>query len=468
MRHLICIVLLILLPVISTHFAGADGSLPTITVHNAALVQPIGIVDSGAADGYALWSPDGRTLAISTPQEIHLYNPATPNAAPLRLPVITTPSQFPVFDAPRFGFMPDGATLYAFDWGNADSVQLWDVATATLRARLLVGDVHTFNVVVAQHHLALYAPYAPGPVQVWDTATANGDVSFDTALLLDVDEDASVTNIQISANGRWLALETLDSSRGSTVHLWDINTGNVAATIEREYAAREMRFSPSNDALLTVDDFTGTSVFTLPTLTLRLSVPTTYYMDATIPLSPDGSLLVAVDQANAVLRLVDMRSGDEQVTLERADNTSNDSFVFSVDSRLFAYAANFADRGAGYVHIWNMTAGEQALAIPVAPTSPESPFSAAQVQPFAFTPDGSVLLVAAYPYGDDPYRLHLYDTRTGARLWETIPHIPEGLPVSAVRLNGEGSAFTLSYGGSFCCAAQFGTRVIEWWGVPSG
>jgi WD40 repeat protein len=234
-----------------------------------------------------------------------------------------------------------------------------------------------------------------------------------------------------------------------------------------DYGYSVVRFTPQSDALLFINEAHGnTTLIAVPASDDRFTIDTPYLGQPAIPISPDGLTLVAPEGGEVVgLTLIDLRSGGPLVSFGDANVNYPDRFAFGLGGQLFAYGTNPATIFGGSIHVWDVYKGEMAIEIPVAPPEPESPFAAADVRPVAFTPDGRVLLVEVHRFGNDPYRLHLYDVATGDLLADLALDLDENLPLAAVTLSPDGSAIALSYGGAFCCTAEFGTRQVEWWAV---
>jgi WD40 repeat protein len=97
----------------------------------------------------------------------------------------------------------------------------------------------------------------------------------------------SVTDVAISADGRWLATSGYDH----TVRIWDARDGNLRATFTGPAAVKALMISPDGTWLATLNDGTGVRVLDAATGEVRAAL-SGWTRSASI--SPDGSLLVTV------------------------------------------------------------------------------------------------------------------------------------------------------------------------------
>ncbi|KAK1857929.1 hypothetical protein I4F81_000543 [Pyropia yezoensis] len=152
-----------------------------------------------------------------------------------RLPVVT-PDDDGVLEATLphddpasvVAWAPDEATLLTA--GGDAVVRLWDVATGAL-VRSYVG--HD-GMVTAAAWLPSGTQFASGGmdghVLVWDVATG--------ALVHTLPHQERVSDVAVSANGRWVVASFADKMPGGSVQEWDIASGVLTRTFEGQQQSR--------------------------------------------------------------------------------------------------------------------------------------------------------------------------------------------------------------------------------------
>jgi len=140
---------------------------------------------------------------------------------------------------------------------------------------------------------------------------------------------------------------------------------------------------------------------------------------ASVASSPDGSIVAYGNYSDNSVRLVDVSTGKEIMTLE-GHATAVTSLAFSPDGRLLASTGtvNLPPDKDGTVRIWNISTGQQ-LAV----------FETPGINGLAFSPDGALLAGAGV---GDPVQIILWDVetlsekKTVSNVFNTISFSPDG------------------------------------------
>jgi WD40 repeat protein len=181
---------------VSTPITGADN--PIVTV-------PPGGPTSGTATVWAVFSPDGRTVAAAYGDEVRLWDTSTHQQ-------IGKPFSGHAGLLTALAFSPNGEILAT---GSKDqTVRLWNVASQRLIGTPLTGHSDTVTAMAFSRDGASLATVAGGDqVRLWDTATRQ-QIGAPIA-----DDDESVTTMAFSGDGATLAT----ASRHGHTRLWNVS-----------------------------------------------------------------------------------------------------------------------------------------------------------------------------------------------------------------------------------------------------
>lgn len=247
-------------------------------------------------------------------------------------------------DVDAVAISPDGQVLAT--WGKDKQVKIWDVASrkekaafkhaypvdcaafspdgkvlASAASRELEGGVGGFGVFGS----------VPGEFKLWDIATAKERATLKV-------DSTLVMSVVFAPDGKTVAFESGTALWGEA-KLFDVTTGTLRASLKG--TANPLAFSPNSKLLaspelsveLSVDGLVrlwevglGTKAIALKGHTKRVDC---------LAFSPDGKLL-ATGSRDKTLKLWDVASGKERVTLQNPGDV--DSLAFSPDGKSVAAA----------------------------------------------------------------------------------------------------------------------------------
>ncbi len=258
------------------------------------------IVPDGAVRGLD-FSPDGRTVAVSSPAAVRVWDVATG----LKRHSVTG-----LVDPQAVAFGPDGRTVAAVV-NRSGTLRVWDVVTG--RIRNAHGSQIRGDTVVFSPDGRMYAVVAAdGSVRLREVAT--GTVRH--TIRQDAD---SLNGMGFAPDGRTLAIP----GPGDTVRLWDTASGTTRATVTAGHHGRgamDVALSADGRTLVTSSSSDPAVRVHRPTVdhprTTLSGHAGTYVAD--IGFSPDGRTVATVRQGapgHGSVQLWDARTGDREAAL---------------------------------------------------------------------------------------------------------------------------------------------------------
>ena len=322
-----------------------------------------------------MFSPDGRTLASASHDEIRLWDAHT--GAHKQTLIGHTNSVTSVV------FSPDGRTLASASPG--DEIRLWDAHTGAHK-QTLTGHTYgvTSSIMFSPDGRIIASASRDGEVRLWDAHTG----AHKQTLI--------AFSIAFSPDGRTLA----SASLGDEIRLWDAHTGAHKQTLKSD-AGRigSVAFSPDGQTIASGGDWDGTiRLWDADTGAHKQTLTGhTNSVTSVVVFSPDGRTLASIIGTSwrGEVRLWDAHTGAHKQTL-KSDGEDIRSIAFSPDGRTLA--------GTGWdwgeVWLWDAHTGahKQTLKADI--------YKASSV---AFSPDGRTLAGASWDWG-----VWLWDAHTGA------------------------------------------------------
>ncbi len=331
------------------------------------LGQPLAI---GGPVYTAVFSPDGRTLAVNAGSAVRLWNVIDPaNPTPLGQPLNIGNVVAPVV------FSPDGHALAA---GNgAGVVRLWNVAdpaNPTLLGQPLNVGSPVDDVAFSPNDRTLAAGSVDGAVHLWNVADVSNPTSFGPPL---TGPTSGVASVVFSPDSRTIAVGSLDH----TVRLWHrpdtlLTSPSTIDSVTFSPNGRILAAGGGDGAvrLLDVRDPEHPASLGQPLAAGTATV-------GSLVFSPDGRTLAA-GNLDGTVRLWDVTDPATPISLGPPIHVGSTAYsvAYSPDGRTLAVGSG------GTVHLWDVSD-------PAAPASLGQPLSGGTdlISSLAFRPDGHTL-----------------------------------------------------------------------------
>ncbi|WP_328544985.1 hypothetical protein [Streptomyces europaeiscabiei] len=372
-----------------------------------------------------VFSPDGRAVAVSSASAVRVWDVATGRKQ----------RSFTSLSDPRaVAFSPDGRTVAAVNDGR---VWVWEVATG--RTRSAHDSRSKGGVVVFSSDGRTYAVgRTDGSVQLRETATGIVRRTF-------ADGPAGLNEVAFAPDGQTLAIP----GRGDTVRLWDTASGTARATVTAGHHRRGAM---------------------------------------KVALSADGRTLVTSNNSDPTIRVHRPTADHPQTTLRGHAGTYPTDTAFSADGRTVA-TVHQGPPGRGSVRLWDARTGdrEAALALDSDPALRGKQLPVWRLGAVRFSPTGRALAARAVKNGvvevrdvvtgrlhrsrvlgaietvfsPDGTRLAIADGKGSVRIWHlstgalhtvrpghgrsvrTLAFTPDGRTLAVVTIEADGEQVTL-------------------------
>ena len=270
------------------------------------------------------FSPDGETFVSSSwDGVIQVWDATTGD----NQKTIGTPANSTV----SVSFSPDGKTLVSSDF-NRKKVVFWDVSTWQPKDTLTLpsGSFTTFS----PDSRTLITKGGFGRIYLWDIATG----TIKTELTGHV---SSVTSIAFSPDG-----STLASCSSNQLYLWDWRTGEQKLSISgHSRPVYAIEFSPDNNILAT-GSRTEINIWDVDSAGHKTTfIDDDWAFNSSLTFSPDGQTLASKIGWN--IRLWDLKTGIQQATLKGylgtgASGSGYGPIAFSPDGKYLANTNSYS------------------------------------------------------------------------------------------------------------------------------
>ncbi|KAG9676278.1 WD40 repeat-like protein, partial [Aureobasidium melanogenum] len=292
----------------------------------------------------------------------------------------------------RLLFSPDGKTLAVSD---EFFITLWDVETGSLRSKSEETDDMYFEIAFSPNSKYIAAASDEGHGRIWNTETGRLEHTLSV-------EDERMLSLAFSADSKMIAtgsevLRVWDVATGGLLHTLPApgdHSLSFAAVYERnEWPAQicTVSFSPDNKWLISANPDTR-MVCIWDTETWKLERTIREY---TAFFSPDGKHLAVPTNERKSVQIYNTLTWQLQGTLENGE-TAIFPQVFSPDSK------SFVTKSGRQTKLWSIENGEVIKTFTGAPPSGNhreeccTVFDRAQeVCKLAFSPDGKILMTGA-------------------------------------------------------------------------
>jgi WD40 repeat protein len=422
------------------------------------------------------FSLDGKTLAVSDDESISLWD--TKTGVPL--PVQGRAASWAVFS-------PDGRTIASGSKSNRDNlVRIWDVATGDI--------VRTFEVpkfsslAFIPDGKALVVGDGNGKIDVLEIGSGKSIAQFQTP----GPEHRWDSRIAVSPNGRLIAStgNPYDGEYGTngTIHIWDLRSGKRHATcLGHPGGVRSLAFSADSKTLVSGGRDCRLRLWNSADGKEIDVVKGHFNPVLAVAFTPDGRT-VATGGLDRTVRLWDTKTGEQQRVL-RDLKAPVRSICISPDGRLLAAGGSmiFKPVGAKLVCLWDLQTGKVLRAfgederdVKSVAFTPDSKTLASVDQRgmlrlwdvasgelvlridrlcrdavMTFSPDGRVLATA----GRQPHQIRLWDSETGTKLAEFGQR---GDPVSSLSFSPDGKLIAAGHGQKWLHRSRFTGGGQKW------
>jgi WD40 repeat protein len=327
----------------------------------------------GQRDGGSGMGDENQNPTFKPP--FSALRPRSPLSAP------TPPPPLPL------AFSADGRYLGAIASGSR-AVLIWNASTGELQFRLDAGQVLT-QVVFSPQQGWLAAVGADGQVLVWNASSGRLQAQMQPSGGLVQSVPGKLTTLQFSPDGNWLL-----TASGTTVQLWQVQTGQLSKTLHHPAIVRSAGFR-GVEGIVTASEDGIARLWQVRTGQLR---QTFLYRDRRVPSLYDN-------------------------------NTSSKQVILSQDGQFLA-----AVDGQWRVEVWRVASGQLVSRL----GSQQSRLRKLAGQAIAFSPDSQRIVTASQVLGEDGsiYLAHIWNVQTGAMTGELRGH---GGAIQSVAFSGDGS-----------------------------
>jgi WD40 repeat protein len=280
------------------------------------------------------FSPDGKTLAVFSGEEVSLWNVATGRQAG----AIGFKSR--LLEMGCLCFSPDGRFLAVggFQAGGEGGIEahLFNVATGEV-TRKFEGQRAVINALAFSPDGRILALGTLNPgLQLFDVATGKRLRGLDHPKKNFINAIAFSPDSKTVASGSW-----------DVILLSDVATGNELARFEAKMqSVNGLAFTPDGKQLVSGSQVPSVHLWDVPGKKLVKTLPSRLYVGRAMALAPDGKT-VAMGTAANTLRLWDVPSGKELFTNLQGHDSGLHALAFTPDGTQLVSAGDRA------VHFWD-------------------------------------------------------------------------------------------------------------------
>ena len=297
----------------------------------------IGKGGPGEGDRAAAFSPNGQYLAVSSSTGIWLYD--TVNYREVAL----LPSQYPITN---IAFSPDGNAIVGTSLGGLIPNQVWSIVTKEKIATFSSGGGLSRPVAFSPNGQTI-ASTAGKAIILWDVVTKQE--------LVRMESEYTVETLSVSHDGALIA----GAGRDGFINVWEVNTGELINTFRHDAWINSIAFSPTKNILASGSEDTTVKLWDTVIGTEIYTIQNPDFIRA-VAFSPDGKTLAWQGAGTHTLpntiNLWDMATQSLIAVYEMPTSIFNfiNCLALSPDGKTFVTVDHIYD----IVKVWDINTGD--------------------------------------------------------------------------------------------------------------
>ncbi len=381
------------------------------------------LADGRQRDRPAVFSPDGKRVAVSVGEYVHLHDATTGREL-----AIVGPHGNSVW---QVAYSPDGKRGASGSFVGANALYLWDGETGKEVAVLRGHTAGVGGVVFSPDGSRLISKsnFPDDTARLWDAATGR-------LLAVLAGHKNRIQDMAFSPDGA----RVVTASRDNTARLWDGRTGHSLAVLSgHKGLVDHVAFSPNGSRLATTSNDTTIRLWdgrTGDVIGVLWGHDDVFYGSAPF-FTQDGALLVS-GNLDGTVRIWDVNAVERNGILRGHESYVSD-VAFSPDGEQVASAA-----WDGTARLWDPTTGRQTGVL-----------------------KHEKMIISSVAYSRDGRRIATLARERGVTLWDAVSlkRDPNSPPVVVYLADGARTAFNPE--GTLVAAGTF-EGPVRLWDVPSG